>query len=53
MDVATADPKQLSWANLKDWDLHKDTIKYLYLDKGNTLKDVMATMERDHDFRAT
>jgi hypothetical protein len=53
MDVATTDPNQLPWANLKDWDPYKNTIKYLYLDKDNTLKDVMATMKRDHDFRAT
>ena len=52
MHVTTV-PSQLPWVTSSDWETYKDTIKDLYLDKGNTLRDVMATMERDHDFRAT
>ena len=49
----TTGPSQLPWVTSSDWETYKDTIKDLYLDKGNTLRDIMATMERDHDFRAT
>ena len=35
------------------WETHRSTIKRLYLDEGNFLKDVMTIMERDHGHKAT
>ena len=49
----TTGPSQLPWVTSSDWEIYKYIIRDLYLEKGNTLRDVMATMERDHDFRAT
>ena len=45
--------------NLKDssesdlWEIHRPTIKKLYLDEGRTLKDVMAIMRQDYGHKAT
>ena len=35
------------------WEIHRPTIKRLYLDEGKTLKEVMATMEKDYGLKAT
>jgi hypothetical protein len=43
----------MSWAGPKDWDQHKNEIERLYVSENRTLKDVMATMERDYGHRAT
>lgn len=36
-----------------DWDAHQETIRALYLDQKKSLKEVMAIMESNHNFRAT
>lgn len=35
------------------WEIHRPTIKRLYLDEDKTLKDVMAIMQRDYGHKAT
>jgi hypothetical protein len=35
------------------WELHKSTIKELYVDRRQPLKDVMEIMEKSHNFRAS
>jgi hypothetical protein len=45
--------QKVPYAELKDWDAHKETITRLYWDERRTLKEVMDTMERDHNFYAT
>jgi hypothetical protein len=42
-----------AWATPDDWERFRDTIKQLYLDQNKSLKEVMAMMERDHEFHAT
>jgi len=37
----------------EDWDYHRKRIENLFIDRGMTLRDVAAAMERCHNFRAT
>lgn len=41
------------WASEDEWTIHRPKICRLYLHERKTLKEVMAAMERDHDFYAT
>jgi hypothetical protein len=36
-----------------DWEPYRARIKELYLEEDRSLKEVMAIMEREHDFKAT
>jgi hypothetical protein len=42
-----------AWAEPKDWDAQRSVITRLYIDQGNTLKEVMSTMQRDYHFFGT
>lgn len=44
---------KVPYAELKDWDAHREVITQLYWDERKTLKEVMETMEQDHNFYAT
>ena len=41
------------WASEEEWTIHRPKICRIYLHERKTLKEVMATMERDHEFYAT
>lgn len=41
------------YAKDNDWTRHRETITTLYIGQNKTLKDVMATMEHQHEFVAT
>ena len=41
------------WAAEEEWTIHRPKICRIYLHERKTLKEVMATMERDHEFYAT
>ena len=41
------------WASKDDWKRVKPFIKRLYVDEDRKLKEVMAIMEKEHDFKAT
>lgn len=45
--------KHDGYAQVDDWDAHRQTIARLYLDEEMTLKDVKAYMEDSHGFFAT
>lgn len=37
----------------EDWDHYRKLIGNLFIDEGMSLKDVAASMERNHNFKAT
>lgn len=46
-------PDAKQFASPGDWELHKPTIKRLYLDEDRTLPRVRQIMETEHNFHAT
>lgn len=50
--VANSD-HELRWATNGDWERHRSEITVLYRDGNKTLKEVMAYMESQYQFRAT
>lgn len=48
-----ARPSASNGPRRNDWSRHMPTIKRLYIDEDNTLKEVMEIMERDHNFVAS
>lgn len=54
-----ANPATMSMSSTKwriseeDWEAHRARIRELYLDEDRPLKEVMAIMKGEHDFKAT
>ena len=42
-----------NWPSAEDWTRNRALIKRLYIDENRTLKDIIATMEREHGHKAT
>lgn len=53
MAEAQSGEQELQWATNQDWEKHRPEITSLYRDENKTLKEVMAFMEEQYQFRAT
>ena len=42
-----------AWATEADWARHKEHIQDLYLNRGNTLAEVMRIMKDEHGFKSS
>jgi hypothetical protein len=53
-NAATMSMSSTKWpTSEEDWEPHRARIRKLYLEEDRPLKEVMAIMEREHDFKAT
>jgi len=53
MPPPAAQSPQQRWAMPSEWDAVRATVTRLYKDENRKLEEVMAIMQRDHNFYAT
>ncbi|KAH6657901.1 Clr5 domain-containing protein [Truncatella angustata] len=51
--MPTSSLTQEQWANVRDWNLHKEIIRELYWEDDKPLREVMQMMEKNYNFHAT